>query len=133
MCRDFTYADFCCVDAAILDADSLKKLQEITLDIEATHSPAERVALRAARIAMFLDYLVRCDERWVVEAKRRELGEEWQQQVVKSVLQQAVLKDDPPGALPACPQLSERRVPLRTMAHRARRRRELHYACQHGG
>ncbi|HXK39992.1 MAG TPA: hypothetical protein VJ837_04120 [Candidatus Paceibacterota bacterium] len=93
MCRDFTYADFCCVDASILDPASLQELQEITLDIEATHSPPERVALRATRIARFFDYLMRCEERWVVEAKRRELGEEWQGQVVKSVLQQAVLKD----------------------------------------
>jgi len=93
MCRDFTYVDFCCVDSTILDPDSLKTLQDITLDVEATHSPAERVTLRISRIAVFLDYLVRCEERWVVEARRRELGEEWQRQIVRTQLQPAVLKD----------------------------------------
>ena len=55
MCRDFTYVDFCCVDSTILDSDSLKKLQDVTLEIEAAHSPADRVALRRSRLELFLE------------------------------------------------------------------------------
>jgi hypothetical protein len=93
MCREFAYAEFCCFDAAILDPDALEVLREITVEIEATRSRAERFGLRRKRIGEFLDYLVRCEERWVVEAKRRELGPEWQHQLVQSDLRPAIMKD----------------------------------------
>jgi hypothetical protein len=93
MCRDFTYVDFCCVDSTILDSDSLKKLQDVTLEIEAAHSPADRVALRRSRLDLFLEYLTRCEERWIVEARRRDLGEEWQHQIIQKEIAVAVVKD----------------------------------------
>lgn len=93
MCREFAYTEFCCVDAAILDPETLEALRDATMEIEATRSPAERLGLRTKRINNFLDYLVRCEERWVVEAKRRELGPEWQRQIVQSELRPAILKD----------------------------------------
>jgi len=93
MCHEFAYVDLCSVDAAILDPDALHELQETTVEIEATQAPPERVALRGRRIEQFLDYLVRCEERWVVECKRRELPAEWLQQLVKDELRPAILRD----------------------------------------
>jgi hypothetical protein len=93
MCGEFTYAEFCCIDAAILDGESLKTLQDMTSEIEATRSRSERLVLRGSRLRVFLDYLVRCEERWVVECKRRELGEEWSRQIVRDRLSVAILKD----------------------------------------
>lgn len=93
MCREFAYVDLCSVDAAILDPEALHELQESTLEIEATHAPPERVALRKRRIEQFLEYLVRCEERWVVECNRRELPAEWLHQLVKDELRPAILRD----------------------------------------
>ena len=93
MCRGFTYVDFCSVDCVIFDADSLRELQDVTLEIEASHSPVDRVRLRLSRVEAFLQYLVRCEERWIVEARRRELGQEWQHQFVEADIAPAVLKD----------------------------------------
>jgi hypothetical protein len=91
MCRDFAYADFCCVDSTILDPETLAQLREVTLEVEASHSPSDRVALRRARIEIFMDYLVRCEERWTVECKRREISDEWMSQIVKEQIRPAVL------------------------------------------
>ena len=93
MCREFAYADLCSVDAAILDPDALHELQESTLEIEATQAPPERVILRKRRVEQFLDYLMRCEERWVVECKRRKLPAEWLRQLVRDELQPAILRD----------------------------------------
>ena len=93
LCRGFTYVDFCSVDSVILDANSLRELQDVTLEIEASHSPVDRMKLRLSRVEAFLQYLVRCEERWIVEARRRELGQEWQHQFVKADITPAVLKD----------------------------------------
>ena len=45
------------------------------------------------RIRQFLDYLIRCEERWVVECKRRDLPEDWAKQIIRDELRPALLKD----------------------------------------
>ena len=92
MCVDFTYVDFCSIDAAIHDGETLSGLQELTVEIESAHSATERVKLRGSRVERFLEYLVRCEERWIVEARRRALGGEWQRPLVKSEVRQRAIK-----------------------------------------
>ena len=75
MCQDFTYVDFCSIDAAVHDTESRKALQDLSFEAESTQqSPGDRVKLRGSRVELFLEYLMRCEERWVVEAKRRGCG-----------------------------------------------------------
>ena len=92
MCQDFTYVDFCSIDAAVHDTESRKALQDLSFEAESTQqSPGDRVKLRGSRVELFLEYLMRCEERWVVEAKRRDVGSEWQRQTVE--------KEIRPGAI----------------------------------
>ena len=93
MCREFAYTEFCCIDSAILDSEILKTLQELTFEIEATQPLLDRLSLRRIRVEKFLEYLVLCEERWVVEAKRRGLSDEWLQQIVTTQLKPVILAD----------------------------------------
>lgn len=92
MCQDFAYLDFCSVDSAIHDPEALRALQDITFEAEAAQSATERVKLRGARVELFINYLVRCEERWIVEARRRELGGEWQLQTVENYVKPGGIK-----------------------------------------
>ena len=83
MCQDFAYLDFCAIDTAIHDQHARDALRDVTLEIESAHSPADRVKLRGTRVELLLEYLVRCEQRWIVEARRRDLGAEWQRQTME--------------------------------------------------
>ena len=83
---------FAVSDAAVHDTESRKALQDLSFEVESTQqSPGERVKLRGSRVELFLEYLMRCEERWVVEARRRDVGSEWQRQTVE--------KEIRPGAI----------------------------------
>ena len=92
MCQDFAYLDFCSIDSAVHDRDTLDALRDLTLDVESAHTPTDRVRLRGARIEVFLEYLVRCEQRWIVEARRRELGSEWQLQTIEKEIRPGGVK-----------------------------------------
>ena len=92
MCQDFAYLDFCSIDTAVHDQDSLDSLRVLTLEIEAAHSPTDRVKLRGSRVELFLEYLVRCEKRWIVEARRRDLGSEWQLQTIEKKVKPGGIK-----------------------------------------
>jgi hypothetical protein len=83
MCREFTCAEFCCLDSVILDDGTWDALREITGDIESTHSPAERVRRRVDRVGIFFEYVARSEERWIVECRRRDLPTSWLRPIVR--------------------------------------------------
>ena len=82
LCREFAYAEFCSMDAAVYELDVLASMRELTVEIESTHGPVEKLGLRIQRLEAFLDYVGRCEGRWVVETKRRDLPAEWGRTVV---------------------------------------------------
>lgn len=86
LCREFAYAEFCSIDASVYDADVLLELRDLTAQIESAHGPVEKLGLRIERLRVFVGYLRRCEERWVVETKRRELPAEWGRAVVGDMI-----------------------------------------------
>jgi hypothetical protein len=74
---EFAYNEFCSLDAVIFDDDVWGGMRELTRDIESTRDSVERMELRLKRLNVFTDYLVRQEDRWVVDAKRRHLDEQW--------------------------------------------------------
>jgi hypothetical protein len=90
LCREFAYVEFASIDASIYEVDVQVAMRESTVDIESTRGPAERLALRVKRLDHFLEYLRRCEERWIVETKRRDLQPQWGQALVAEVLIPAI-------------------------------------------
>ncbi len=84
LCHEFAYAEFCSIDSAVYDADVLAAMRELTIEIESTRGPLERLTVRIRRLDAFLEYLRRCEERWVVETKRRDLPAEWGASIIAS-------------------------------------------------
>lgn len=82
LCREFAYVELCSLDAAVHEQDTLAGMRELTVEIESTRGAVERLELRIQRLELFLDYLKRCEERWVVEIKRRDLSGEWRSSLV---------------------------------------------------
>jgi hypothetical protein len=113
MCREFTYAEFCCVDAVIWDNDTWDELREITDEIESAHGAAERVKLRADRIDIFFDYLARSEERWIVECRRRDLPLNWHTQIVQNEIR-PVLRKNVEIAIRSAERTYGREPPVRT-------------------
>jgi hypothetical protein len=78
LCGDFAYTELCCLDSVIFDKETFEEMKVQTFEIEATHDVVERLEIRRARIETYIEYLIRTEERWIVEAKRRDLPQEWQ-------------------------------------------------------
>ena len=76
--REFAYNEFCSCDTVIFDDATWERLQEGTREIRPDVDRVRRLEARIRRLRIFLDYLVRREEEWVVLAKRRRLGSEWE-------------------------------------------------------
>lgn len=92
LCKEFTYAEMCCMDALIHDAEYWTKLVELTSDIESTHTPFDKMILRQKRIKVFFEYIALCEERWIVECRRHGLSGLWDRQIIKEI-NLAVIRD----------------------------------------
>ena len=86
LCREFAYTEFCSIDSAVYESDVLASMQELTVDIESTRGPLEKLRRRVKRLKLFFEYIQRCEERWIVETKRRDLPGEWARAVVSEEL-----------------------------------------------
>jgi len=92
LCKEFTYAEMCCLDAMILDTDSWSKLINLTNDIESSHAPFDKMILRQKRMQVFFEYISLCEEPWVVECRRHGLSGVWSRQII-SEISNAVIRD----------------------------------------
>lgn len=86
LCSDFAYCELCCLDSTIYDPDSFEELRDLTEEVESSHDMVERIAARKARVLSFVEYLLRSEAQWIVEARRRELNEAWKQPIVAEFL-----------------------------------------------
>lgn len=93
LCREFAYGEFCAIDTVIFDADSWERLREITTEIEATHGAVERMRLRAKRLEIFYQYVIRGEEKWIVECRRRDVPKELARQIVRDEIWPAAQGD----------------------------------------
>ncbi len=92
LCNEFAYVEMCCIDAIIHDSDYWNKLVELTLEIESTHGPFDKMILRQKRIMVFLEYISLSEERWVVECRKHNLSGLWDRQIIAEI-SNAVMTD----------------------------------------
>jgi hypothetical protein len=88
----FAYFEMCLIDTAVFDDGTWHELVVQTRQIE-TLSRYEKIAVRVERARRFLDYLLKTEERWVVECKRRALEDVWSQQVLHDDIRPALERD----------------------------------------
>lgn len=62
LCHTFQYAEECMLDTAIEDPAVWERLCELTRQVEANISIADRMVVRRTRIGVFMDYLVALEQ-----------------------------------------------------------------------
>jgi len=92
LCREFSYVEMCSLDTIIHDSDYWAKLDDLTSEIESTQSPYNKMVLRQKRIEIFLEYIAMCEERWIVECRRRDLSGLWDKEIITGI-KSAVIGD----------------------------------------
>ena len=75
----FDYVEMCLLDAHIYDDELWATIQILTRKIQLEGSPVSRLRTRIERVKAFVSHLETIEERWIIEAKRRNLGESWLQ------------------------------------------------------
>lgn len=73
----FNYFEMCLIDSYIYDKETWIKISDLTKQVESAPDDTAGVRLRLERSRHFLQYLSLVDEKWVVECKRRGLGDSW--------------------------------------------------------
>jgi len=81
---EFNYNEFCSIDTVIFNDDVWDKMAELTRAIEAEGNRVRKMEIRIERIKLYLDYIIKIEEAWIVEASRRKLGPEWLSDPIKS-------------------------------------------------
>jgi hypothetical protein len=84
----FTYFEMCLVDSYIFEKDYWATISDYTIQIESGLDAIASIKLRIERAREYLKYLSHIEERWVVECKRRNLGDSWGHQWVTTQVRQ---------------------------------------------
>jgi hypothetical protein len=88
----FAYFEMCLIDTAIFDDATWHELALQTRQVEMLPR-YEKIVTRIERAKRFLDYLLKVEERWIVECKRRALGDAWTTQVLHDDIRVALDRD----------------------------------------
>jgi len=75
---EFNFNECCSIDTVVFDDDNWDKMSELTRAIEAEGNRVGKMEIRIERLKVFLEYIIKIEEAWSVEASRRKLGAEWQ-------------------------------------------------------
>lgn len=89
----FNFTEMCLLDASIYDDATWERIVSVTNQIQKEQDTSKRIGLRIERIRIFFEYLKGIEERWVVEANRRNLPSVWTQQVLLHNVLPALEKD----------------------------------------
>jgi len=82
----FNYSEMCVLDAHVYADDLWEKIQHLTRKIQVEGNAISRLRFRIDRVKRFFDHLESVEEKWIIEAKRRNLGESWLQDIIKGRL-----------------------------------------------
>ena len=89
----FNYSEMCALDAHIYDDDLWSSVQSITQQIQSESNRVSKLQLRIERVKEFVAYLEGIEEKWVIEAKRRNLGTDWLTSPIKNRLKGLIFTD----------------------------------------
>jgi len=82
----FNYSEMCVLDAHVYADDLWEKIQHLTRKIQVEGNAISRLRFRIDRVKRFFDHLESVEDKWIIEAKRRNLGESWLQDIIKGRL-----------------------------------------------
>lgn len=89
----FTFVEMCLIDSFIHDDPVWKEIAELTRQIESGSDLAASIKLRVERVRVFIKYLIRLEEKWVVECKRRSLEDSWGSILISSRIKSSLEED----------------------------------------
>lgn len=89
----FNYAEMCALDAHIHDDGLWHTLRTTTQQIQVESNSITRLKLRIQRVKAFFDYLETIEEKWIIEAKRRNLDIAWLEAPIRTRLRPMFDKD----------------------------------------
>lgn len=89
----FNYAEMCAIDAHIYDDVLWEQIKTLTAKIQSETNRITTMRLRIKRVEAFVTSLVACEEKWVIEAKRRNLGSGWIESPIRERIQPALQEE----------------------------------------
>lgn len=89
----FNYTEMCVLDAHIYDNDLWDSVRDLTHRVQMEPNRTSKLEIRIQRVDTFLSYLEGVEERWLIEAKRRNLGQGWLNAPIKNRLRPLVIAD----------------------------------------
>jgi hypothetical protein len=89
----FNYTEMCTLDAHIYDNDLWDVIRDLTHRVQMEPNRAAKLKIRIERVKAFLTYLEGIEVRWLIEAKRRNLGQGWLNAPIKNRLRPLVQAD----------------------------------------
>lgn len=107
--NSFNYFEMCLVDSYIFQKDIWSKISELTGHIENASDEITGIKLRIDRARQYIKYLSYIDERWVVECKRRGLGDSWSHPRIETEVQKR-LEDDMKKVLNSAENMARRNI-----------------------
>jgi hypothetical protein len=105
----FNYFEMCLIDSYIFQKDSWTKISDLTAQIENASDDITKIRLRIDRARQYVKYLFYIEERWVVECKRRGMGETWGHQWIETEIHKR-LEDDMKRALTSAENMAKRKL-----------------------
>ena len=105
----FNYFEMCLIDSYIFEKDFWTRISELTGQIENASDDITRIKLRIERVRQYVKYLLHIEERWVVECKRRGLGNSWGHQRIATEIQKH-LEVDMARALASAEHMGKRKT-----------------------
>ena len=89
----FNYSEMCALDAHIYDDDLWNEIRQLTLKIQVEGNPISKLRLRIDRVKAFFAHLETVEEKWIIEAKRRSLGQGWLEATIRTRLRPLIDRD----------------------------------------
>jgi len=93
LARRFNYVEMCTLDATIYDEIAWQRIVQLTAAIQRERDSLSGIPNRLDRVREFVTYLIGLEEKWVVEARRRNLQQPWREAVISSVVLPALEQD----------------------------------------
>jgi hypothetical protein len=91
--KKFNYVEMCMMDAVIYDDVTWQAVVELTEAIQAERDSLATIPPRIRRVREFLKYLGVLEEKWIIEARRRNLEQPLREQILANTFFPAIEKD----------------------------------------
>lgn len=89
----FNFSEMCTLDAHVYDDGLWDQIRKMTQKIQLEGNAISKLRMRIERVRAFVAHLETIEEKWIIEAKRRNLGHGWADAPIKNRLSVLIERD----------------------------------------